>query len=134
MPRFLIEIVVNLITAAVALLVTSLLVSGVTVEPAGFIAAGAIFVLSQTILGPFVFNMARKHAPAIMGGIGLVSTLLALFLATLFGGLTITGAGSWALAVVIVWFITALGGWAVLAYWMKRRAQGGGSGDSSAAA
>ena len=123
MPRFLIEIVVNLITAAVALLVTSLLVSGVTVEPAGFIAAVAIFVLSQTILGPFVFNMARKYASALLGGIGLVSTLLALWVATLVpGGLTIAGFTAWAATVLLVWLVTALGGWFLVWWVFKRKA------------
>ena len=35
--------------------------------------------------------------------------------------LTITGFMAWVLATLLVWVITALGGWAVMAWWMKKR-------------
>ena len=71
-----------------------------------------MFALAQSILTPFIVNMARKYAPAVLGGIGLVSTFVALLIASFFpGGITITGIDTWVLASLIVWLITALGGW-----------------------
>lgn len=122
MNRLLTHAVINVMTAAIALLVVSQVVAGVRLGISGFIVAVLVFVVANAILGPFVFNMARKHAPAALGGIGLLSTLLALFLATLFpGGLSISGVTAWIAAPLVVWIITALGGWAVLAYWTRRQ-------------
>jgi hypothetical protein len=47
---------------------------------------------AQSIVAPFVAKMTRRHAPALLGGIGLASTLVALLLAALLSrGLTIRG-------------------------------------------
>ena len=124
MIRFLTQTVVNIITSTIALLVAAWLVVGMTLVPSGFIVTVLVFVAASAVLSPFTFNMARKYASAALGGVGLISTLLALFVASLFpGGLTIDGFGSWAVVSLIVWFITALGGWAVLAWWTKQRAK-----------
>lgn len=124
MVRFLTQTVVNVITAAIALLVANWLVDGMTLVPSGFIITVLVFVVASALLTPFTFNMARQYASAALGGVGLIATLLALFVASLFpGGLSISGFGNWAVVSLIVWFITALGGWAVLAWWTKRRAK-----------
>lgn len=53
--------------------------------------------------------MASRYASAFLGGIGLVSTLAALILASvLTDGLTIRGIGSWVAATVVVWLVTAI--------------------------
>ena len=78
MPRFLIQIVVNLLTATIALMVAGAVIDGVTVRPAGIITAVAVFVIANALFAPFAFKMARKYAPAAIGGIGLISTLIAL--------------------------------------------------------
>ena len=108
------------------LLVASSLFDGVTVHASGFTVAVLIFAVAQAILAPFVFNVARKYASAILGGIGLVSTFLALWVATLIGdGLEISGASTWIGVTVVVWLIGALGGWLlgwlVLTRWWDRR-------------
>ena len=110
MIRFLLSIAISLVSAAVALLVTSWIVAGVTVHPAGFVVAVLVFTVAQAILAPFVFNLARKYASAVLGGIGLVSTFLALLIASLFpNGLQISGITAWIAATLVVWVITALG-------------------------
>ena len=122
MPRFLIQIVVNLLTATIALMVAGAVIDGVTVRPAGIITAVAVFVIANALFAPFAFKMARKYAPAAIGGIGLISTLIALLIATAMGdALTLSGFMAWVLATLLVWVITALGGWAVMAWWMKKR-------------
>lgn len=121
MIRILTQFLVNLASSALAFLVAWWTVPTFELEWGGFFIAIGVFTLAQTILGPFVFNMARQYAAPMLGGIGLVSTLLALWIASLFpGGLTIDGVGNWVLAALVVWFITALGGWILLALLARR--------------
>ena len=122
MPRFLIQIVVNLLTATIALIVAGAVIDGVTVRPAGIVTAVAVFVVANALFTPFVLKMAHRYAPAAIGGIGLIATLIALLITTAMGdALTITGFMAWVLATLLVWVITAIGGWAVMAGWMKNR-------------
>lgn len=112
MLRFLIRLAIYLGTAALALVITSLILTGFRISASGFLIAIGVFALAQSILTPFIINMARKYAPAVLGGIGLVSTFVALLIASFFpGGLAISGIDTWVLASLIVWLITALGGW-----------------------
>lgn len=125
MIRFLWHIAVNLLTSALGLLIAAWLIPGVTVSVGGFLTAVAIFALAQAILGPLVISLARKYASALLGGIGLVSTLLALFIAQLLpGGLRIIGVQAWVLAPLIVWIVTALGGWLLVSVVLKKRLSG----------
>ncbi len=121
MIRFLLTLAANLVTAAVALLLAGLLLGEwVTLHLAGFFVAVVVFAIAQAILAPFVFNMARKYASAMLGGIGIVSTFLALWVATLFpDGIGIRGVG-WILAPFVVWIVTALGGWILIGVVLKR--------------
>lgn len=121
MIRFLVNLLVQVVLAAIALLVAAWLVEGVSLQLGGFLVAVAVFALAQAILAPFVFNVARKYASAVLGGIGLVSTLLALWVASLFpGGITIRGFASWVIAALVVWVVTALGGWVIGAMFVNK--------------
>ena len=115
MLRFLLSTLSNLVLAAIALLLCSWwLGQWVNVQLTGFIIAVLVFTIAQAILAPFVFNIARKYASALLGGIGLVSTFLALWVATLFhGGIAVHGLG-WVLAPLLNWIETALGGWIIV--------------------
>lgn len=122
MIRFLLNFLVNLITATAGLLLAAVLIPGVNLEFGGVLVAIVVFAVAQGVLGPFVFNMARQYASAILGGIGLVTTWLALFIASLFpGGLRIDGIVSWVLAALVVWVVTALGGWILGYFLIKKR-------------
>lgn len=128
MIRFLLSVAISIVSAAIALLVAAAVVDGVQMQPAGFVVAVLVFTAAQALLAPFVFNLARKYASAVLGGIGLVSTFLALFVATLFpNGLHIQGVTAWVVAPLVVWLITALGTWIlgiflIKRWWEKRRA------------
>lgn len=109
MVRFLLRIAIFLSSSAIGLLVAAWLVPGVSVSAWGFITAVVIFAVAQAILSPFFLKMASRYASAFLGGIGLVSTLVALILASaLTHGLTIRGIGSWIAATVVVWLVTAV--------------------------
>lgn len=110
MIRFLLAVAANVLVAALALVVAGAMLEEVTVHLGGFFVAVGVFAIAQSVLGPIVVGLARRYATALLGGIGLVSTFLALWVATLFpGGIEIRGA-AWVLAPLIVWIITAVGG------------------------
>ncbi|MCM3657453.1 phage holin family protein [Agromyces mediolanus] len=124
MVRFLIRLAISLVTAALGLLVASWVLPDFHLEWGGFLVAIIVFSVAQAILGPFVFNLARQYASAVLGGIGLVTTFLALLIASLFpGGIHIDGAVTWVLATLVVWIITALGGWLLPLIFLKHRAE-----------
>ena len=109
MKLLLLRSVVFLASSAIGLLIAAWLVKGVSVRVAGFIVAVVVFSVAQAILAPFIAKMANRYASALLGGIGLVSTLVALILASaLTNGLTIRGIGSWIAATVVVWLVSAL--------------------------
>lgn len=124
MMRFALTFLTNLASSAIALVLAHFLLGEwVTIHVSGFITAVVVFTVAQSVLSPFVFNMARKYASAMLGGIGLLSTLLALFIATLFpNGLVIEGIG-WVLAPVLVWIVTALGTWILVGVFLKKYLQ-----------
>lgn len=122
MIRFLVRAAIFIVTAALGLLVASWILTDFRISLSGFLVAVGVFALAQSILAPFIFSMARRYAPAMLGGIGLVSILAALIIASLFpGGIIITGFVTWVLATLIVWIITALGAWILPLIFLKER-------------
>jgi uncharacterized membrane protein YvlD (DUF360 family) len=123
MVRFLVNIAVSLVMSALGLLLAAWLLPEFHLETGGFLIAVLVFTIAQAVLAPFVFNVARKYASAILGGIGLVSTFLALLIASFFpGGIRIDGVVTWVLATLLMWIVTALGTWLIpLLIFRKRR-------------
>ncbi|MCW2287517.1 phage holin family protein [Leucobacter luti] len=120
--RFLLQLLAQIVLGAIALIVIHIALPGVTLHVAGFFIALGVFTLAHALLGPFVLSIAQRYAAPLAGGVGLVATLLALWVATLFqGGIEIHGVDSWVLAPIIVWVITALGGWLIMAFWIDKR-------------
>lgn len=109
MVRFLIRAVIFLVSAALGLLVASWILDDVTVTAAGFTVAVVVFAVAQSVLAPFIAKMTARNAPAFLGGIGLVSTYVALLIASIVSdGLSISGVQTWVLATLVVWLVTAL--------------------------
>jgi len=110
MIRFLIRTGIFLASAALGIWVASLILDDFKVELSGFIVAVIIFALLQSILAPWIVSITRDHASALTGAAGLLSTFIALLVATLVGdGLSISGVSTWVLGTVIVWLVTMLG-------------------------
>ncbi len=110
MIRILVRALVYLISAALGLLVASLILDDFHVHAGGFLLAVLVFAAAQMILSPFIVKFVRRNAEAFIGGVGLVSTFVALLLATLLGsdGIQIDGVTTWIAATVVVWLVTAL--------------------------
>lgn len=122
MVIFLIRAAIYVATAALGLLVGMWLLDDFHLESQGFLVAVLVFAFAQSVLGPFIFRMTNRYIPAAIGGFGLISTLAALFVASLFpDGLTINGFTTWILAALIVWATTTLGSWLLPLIFLKKR-------------
>jgi len=111
---FFIRTFIFLISSAIGLVVADLLLEGFVIEWSkwwGFLICIVIFTVLQLILSPWITSVANRYAPALLGGIGIISTLVSLVIVVLLpiGGLRITDLLSWILGPVIVWLIAAVG-------------------------
>ena len=125
--RLLFQILSQVVLGAIGLIVAHFALPDFALHLAGFLTALGVFTLAHALLGPFVLNIAQRYAAPLAGGVGLVATLLALWVASLFkGGIEIHGLVTWIAAPILIWVITALGGWIFMAFfidkWLKRRA------------
>ncbi len=110
MKKFFAHVGVSLASSAVALLLASWLVPGVELRLNGFLIAVAVFTLAQAIFTPIATKLAAKYADWLVGGIGIISTLLALWIATIApNGLTISGTLAWVVTPLLVWAFAAAG-------------------------
>lgn len=122
MARLMIRIAINLACSAIGLIASALLLPDFHLEAGGFVMAVVVLTIAQSLLGPWTMMLTRRYAPALLGGFGLISTLVALLLAGLIpGGITVTSLSTWILAALIVWLCVALGGWLLVAVVLKRR-------------
>ncbi|MRG59147.1 hypothetical protein GE115_04585 [Agromyces sp. CFH 90414] len=121
MMRLLIRLAVFLGSAALGLFIASLLIPGFHVHLAGFLFAIIVFAVAQALIAWLVDRLFQRSAPTIAGIAGLLSTFLALWLATLLSdGLSFDGVGAWILAAVVVWVVTAIIGWLAAKYLVPR--------------
>jgi hypothetical protein len=110
MKQSLVRAVVLLVSWAIGLLVAAWIVPGVSVSASGFIVAVVLFSAAQATLSLFIVKLPRAYASLLLGGAGLVLTLVALMLASaLTHGLTIHGVASWIATTVVVWLVTTVG-------------------------
>ncbi|OBK48435.1 phage holin family protein [Mycobacterium sp. 1081908.1] len=110
MKQALLRAVVLLTSWAVGLLAAAWVVPGVSVSASGFIVAVVLFAAAQAGLSLLIVKLPRAYASLLLGGSGLVLTLVALSLAAAFThGLTIRGAASWLAATIVVWLVTTIG-------------------------
>ncbi|TFC94177.1 hypothetical protein E3T28_15720 [Cryobacterium sinapicolor] len=109
MVRLLIRTAIFLGSAAIGLWVASLVLEDFTLTWQGFVVTVLVFAAAQSILSPFIMKLTARNAPAFLGGVGLVSTFVALLIASVVAnGLVITGWQNWILATLVVWLVTAL--------------------------
>lgn len=111
MVRFLIRMAIFLASAAIGLLIATILLgsSGFKINPASFVFVVVIFALLQALLAPVLSQAANRNAPALLGGVGLATTFIALLVTSLLAsGLSISGLSTWVFATLIVWIVTML--------------------------
>ncbi|MDN6428469.1 MAG: phage holin family protein [Propionibacterium sp.] len=124
MPRFLLRVLVTLASAAIGLGVAALLVDGFQVKIGAFIFAVITLTVVQALLAPLITRVVGTHAPALEGGVGILSTLAALLVVSLVpGGVTANRISTWLFAAIIVWFFTGASA-ALFAHLQRRREVG----------
>ena len=123
MIRLAINIGISLLGSALGLLACAWILDDVSISLQGFILAVVVFTAAESFLAPWVLKVARQHARGLLGVIGLVSTLLALVIASAFpGGIRISGITTWVLASLIVWAVGSLGVWLLPLVLLKKQA------------
>ncbi len=109
-------------SSVAGLLAAAWLVPGVTVGVRGFVVAVVVFTVAQSLLTPLVTRLAAKFSPPLVGGVGLISTGIALVIASSFvGGITLQGPMAWVLGTLVTWLVTALATW-LLPLWLLKKA------------
>jgi uncharacterized membrane protein YvlD (DUF360 family) len=102
--RFLINTLMFWLAALIGLLVADVLLDGFSLDGLSLITASAIFAVIQAVLQPFLAKTARRNAPALLGGIGLVTALVSLFVTNLIvSSMRIDGVSTWFLAALVIW-------------------------------
>ncbi|HEV2903024.1 MAG TPA: phage holin family protein [Gaiellaceae bacterium] len=109
MIRLIFRTIVALAANAVGLIVAAAVLDDMRLDAIGFVVAVLIFTVVFALLQPFLLVQLRRSAPAAIGGIGLIATLVSLIITDLVSdGFTIDGAVTWLLAAVIVWASSVL--------------------------
>lgn len=109
MVRFLASATLHLLANAAGLAIAALVLPGFHIEVVGFVVSVLLFTAVEVLLGPFVLKMAVQYAPALRGGIALVTTFLGLLVTSwLTDGLRLEGVTTWVLAPLIVWLCVLL--------------------------
>jgi hypothetical protein len=122
---FLIRAGIFVVSAALGLVVADLILPGFHIDWSdwwGFVLAVVIFAIIQSVLAPLVFRLTRRHAAPLLGGIGIISTFIAILIVVLIprAGISISDPLAWVLAPVIVWIITALATWLLPMVFLKK--------------
>lgn len=120
------RVVLYVVSAGIGIILADLLLDGFRIDWSqwwGFVLCILIFALLQSFLSPLITRIADRHAPVLLGGIGIVSTLIALVIVVLLpiGGLRIVDATGWILGAVIVWLITAVGSVLLPTIFLKKK-------------
>lgn len=123
---FLIRAAIFLVSAFVGLVAADLILADFYLhwnDWWGILLAVVIFAVLQSILAPWLLRVTRRHAEAFMGGIGLLSTFVALLIAVLIpaAGIGIDGPVAWIIGTLIVWLVTALATWLLPPLFIKKR-------------
>jgi putative membrane protein len=102
--RLLVRTAIALLANAIALIVAAALLDDMTLSASGFVIAVVIFTVVFALMQPFLASQLRRAGSAVLGGVSLIATLIALIVTDLVSdGLNITGAVTWIAATVIVW-------------------------------
>ncbi|MEW2482862.1 hypothetical protein AB0876_25045 [Mycobacterium sp. NPDC049093] len=115
---------------AIGLLIAAWVVPGVTLSARGFIVAVGVFAVTQTILSVPIMKLRHGYASLLLGGTGLVLTIVALILASVLAqGLTMDDAASWPATAVVVWLVTTIAAVTLPELLIRDEGDDGGRGD-----
>lgn len=111
MIRFLIRTAIYFLSAFIGIIAADLILADFSVSGwTSYVWVAIIFALVQAVLSPLIGNVVSKNASAFSGGVGIVSSLVALAVTNVVASsLTVTGGiTTWILAALIVWVFGAI--------------------------
>lgn len=115
---------IRLLANAIGLFVAALVLADMTIDGVAFVIAVAIFTLVEVITDPLMTKIAVEKAPALRGGVALITTFVGLIITTLISsGLQISGFTTWLAATVIVWLAALIAGLILPLIFVKNRAE-----------
>lgn len=115
---------VQLGSSAVAIMLAALILPRFSLHLGGLVTAVVVFTVAQSVLERIVAKLATKYTPTLAGLASLVSTWLALVIASMFfGGISIHGFFTWIIAALVIWAITGLCAVLVPKYVLKSAAK-----------
>ena len=121
MIRLLVRTLVALAANAVGLIVAAALLDDMHLDAGGFVVAVVIFTVVFALMQPFLAAQLRRSAPAALGGVALIATLVSLIITDLVSdGFTIDGAVTWLFATMIVWAASVLAAFILPILGLKR--------------
>ena len=121
MIRLLIGAAIRLLANAIGLLVAAAVLPDMTIDGAAFIIAIVIFTVVEVITDPLMTKIAVEKAPALRGGVALITTFVGLIVTTLISsGLQISGFTTWLAATVIVWLAALVAGLILPLFMVKK--------------
>jgi len=92
-----------------------------TIDGVSFVVAVVIFTVIEVILDPLITKVAVEKAPALRGGVALITTLVGLIVTTwISSGLQINGLSTWLAATVIVWIAAVIAGLILPIFMVKK--------------
>lgn len=98
-----------LASSALGIYAAGFLVSGFDVKLRGLLTATVVVTLSQMVLVPLVSKLVNNYVPLLAGGVGIISTVLGLFIASwLPNGITASSVSAWLIAGLVVWLVTGI--------------------------
>lgn len=109
-----------LASSAAGIYAAGLLVGGFEVKLRGLLTATVIVTLSQIIFVPLVSKLLTKYVPLLAGGVGIISTVLGLLVASwLPNGISANSISAWLVGGLVVWLVTGIAS-AILS-WVQTR-------------
>jgi hypothetical protein len=125
MIRFLIRLVIYFVSAFLGIVAADIIL-GDNFTVSGWIAylwVAGIFAIVQAILSPLIGQMVQRNASAFAGGVGIVSSFLALLVTNIASSnLTVSGGVvTWILAALIIWLFGAIAAF-ILPFFLVKKA------------
>lgn len=107
--KFLKHLGIVLGSAALGLIIASIVIPGFRLSIKGFLTSLVVFTVAQVVLGGIVASLVRRNALALEGGIAILSTLAALLTANFLpGSVHVSGVVSWILSGFVVWLVSSI--------------------------
>ena len=104
MIRAIVRTGILLVANAIGLIVASIVLKDVAINVTGFLLALLIFTVCAAVLTPTIRSQLERRNSAALGGVALISTLVALIITVIVSnGLEVHGLAGWLGGPLIIW-------------------------------